>query len=522
VATEKVVVDPLTRIEGHMGVQVEVTDGVVTDAWVSDNLYRGMETVLKDRKPQDAFYVAQRICGVCPISHGHASTMSAESVYELTIPDGARLVRNIIEAAQYLHSHVLWFYTLAALDYVDPAKALEANIADTYALAEAAGTTTADFGAVQARLAHLVEGGQLSIFTNGWLGHPEYAQDMPAELHLIGVAHYLEALQIQAEAAQIIGIMGGKFPHFMTSINGGTAFVPTAEKLDDVLFRLLNVVAFVKNTMIPDTLAIAPFYLAATTFGKGTGNFLSWGVFEADSRERQDRFLPSGVVFDGSFSVEQSEPEMVNEYVEHSWYDSESGLNPAEGETSAAFTEFDLDAQYTWGKAVRYDDQPMEVGPLARMFIAYLSGVKPVVDLIDSTLEALGVPGQPEVLLSLLGRVAARNLETVYIADIAVEQITELIEAVKGGDVKLFEPHDVTDGDGVGLWEAPRGSVAHWMSVTGGNISRYQVVAPTTWNSAPRDADGVRGPMEEALIGTPVADPEQPLNVVRVARSFDP
>ncbi len=167
-------------------------------------------------------------------------------------------------------------------------------------------------------------------------------------------------------------------------------------------------------------------------------------------------------------------------------------------------------------------DKPMEVGPLARMFIAYLSGVKPVVDLIDGTLAALGVPGQPEVLLSLLGRVAARNLETAYVAQITVEQLMELIEAIKGGDVKLFEPHDVVDGDGVGLWEAPRGSVAHWMSVTGGKISRYQVVAPTTWNSAPRDADGVRGPMEEALIGTPVADPEKPLNVVRVARSFDP
>jgi hydrogenase large subunit len=521
VATEKVTVDPLTRIEGHMGVEVEVTDGVVTDAWVSDNLYRGMETVLKDRRPQDAFYVAQRICGVCPVSHGHASTMSAESVYDLTIPDGARLVRNIIEGAQYLHSHVLWFYTLAALDYVDPAKALEADIANTYALALQAGTTTSNFGAVQDRLLHLVEGGQLSIFTNGWLGHPEYAQDMPAELHLIAVAHYLEALEVQAEAAQIIGIMGGKFPHFMTSINGGTAFVPTSETLDEVLFRLLRVVEFVKNTMIPDTLAIAPFYLPATTFGKGVGNFLSWGVFEADSRERSDRYLPSGVVM-GDFTVKESEPEMVNEYVEHSWYDSESGLNPAEGETSANFTEFDTGGQYSWGKAVRYDGQPMEVGPLARMFVAYLSGVKPVVDLIDSTLEALGVPGQPEVLLSLLGRVAARNLETAYIADITVEQVTELIEAIKGGDVKLFEPHDVTDGDGVGLWEAPRGSVAHWMSVTGGKISRYQVVAPTTWNSAPRDADGVRGPMEEALIGTPVADPEKPLNVVRVARSFDP
>jgi len=519
---KRVVVDPMTRIEGHLRVEVEVDAGVVSDAWVSGSLHRGMEAVLKNRRPQDAFYISQRICGVCPISHGHASTMSTESVYGLTIPNGARLVRNIIEGAQFLHSHILWFYTLAALDYVDPTKALEANIADTYALAQAAGTSISDFGAVQKRLATLIEGGQLSIFSNGWFDHPEYAQDMPAELHLIAVAHYLEALEAQSWATQIIAIMGGKFPHFMTSINGGTSFVPTAQNLDDVLFRLLKVVDFVKNAMIPDTLAIASYYLPATTFGAGVGNYLSWGVFDSESFERSERFLPAGVIKNLEFKVEDSMPESVTEYVEHSWYSSPSGLNPSKGETTLDFTEYDTDSKYSWGKAVRYDDMPTEVGPLSRMLVAYVSGVKPVQELIDGTLEALGVPGQPEVLISLLGRVAARNLETAYVADITAGWVGELVEAVKGGNVSLFEPHEVTDGDGIGLWEAPRGSVGHWMSVAGGKIDRYQVVAPTTWNIAPRDADGVRGPMEEALIGAPVIDPEKPLNVVRIARSFDP
>jgi len=525
----RTIVDPLTRIEGHMRVEVEVEDGIVSDAWVSGTLYRGMESVLKDRRPQDAFYVSQRICGVCPISHGHASTMAAEAAMGVQIPEGARLVRNIIEAAQFLHSHILWFYTLGALDYVDPVKALSANIADTYALAEAAGTRVADFGAVAKRLTAFVESGNLSIFTNGWFGHPEYAQDMPAELHLIAVAHYLEALEVQGDAAAIIGIMGGKFPHFMTSVNGGTTFVPTEQKLDDVLYRFTKVVDFVNTALIPDTLAIAPYYLPALGFGGGTGKFLSWGVFDKPSFKADERYLPNGVITSG-LAVDNASTDNVVEWVDHSWYeDDNGGLNPAEGRTKALWTDYSTDDKYSWGKSVRYQTtagsgtgEATEVGPLARMVVAYVKGVEPVVDLIDSTLAALGAPGQPEVLVSLLGRVAARNLEAAYIGGLSIDWLVELIGYIKGGDVEYFKAHDVVDGKGVGAWEAPRGSVAHFMDIQGGRIAGYQVVAPTTWDIAPRDADGVRGPMEEALIGTPVMDAEKPLNVVRVARSFDP
>ncbi len=520
--TPNVTIDPLTRIEGHTRIECEVEGGVIKDAWVSCTLFRGMEIVLKGRAPSDAFYVAQRICGVCPISHGHASTMSAEAALGIEIPNGARIVRNIIEAAQYLHSHVLWFYTLAALDYIDPGKALKADIAQTYALAEAAGTSTADFGAVQAKLKGLVDGGQLSIFTNGWFDHPAYAQDMPPELALIAVAHYLEALDIQAEASRVIAIMGGKFPHFMTSIPGGTAWMPTEEKLDDVLFRLIKVRDWVYNTMIPDTLAIAPFYKGALSYGGGHGNFLAWGVFNKESMERKDRYLPDGMVFAGSLKAETPDPAQVKEYVKHAWFTSPTGLNPAEGQTDPEFTKYDVNAQYTWAKAPRYDGKPMEAGPLSRMLVAYLKGVKPVTNIVDLALEKLGAAGKPEVLVSLLGRIAARNLETAVIADWVIEWVNELAGALKGGDVKFFQSTNATEGEGAGMWEAPRGALGHWMTVSGGRISNYQVCTPSTWNMGGRDDKDVRGVLEEALVGAPCIDPEKPMEAARIARSFDP
>jgi hydrogenase large subunit len=514
----------VTRIEGHLRVECEVENGVITDAWVSGGLFRGMEAVMQGRQPSDAFYIAQRICGVCPISHGHASTMAAEDALGITIPNGARIVRNIIEAAQFLHSHIL---TLAALDYVNPAKALEANIADTYALAEAAGTSTANFAVVQNKVKTLVEGGDLSIFTGAWLDHPGFAADMPAELHLIAVAHYLEALEIQAEASRVIAIMGGKFPHFMTSIPGGTSWMPTEEKLDDVLFRLMRVRDWVMNTMIPDTLAIAPFYSDALSYGGGTGNFLAWGVFNRESLEMKDRYLPNGAVFvpTSGLTVQDADPGKIAEYVEHSWLsEGESGLNPADGVTvpPKEFPGYDTGDKYSWAKAPRYDGKSTEVGPLARMIVAYLRGVEPVKALIDSTLEKLGAAGKPEVLVSLLGRVAARNLETAVVADWSLEWANELIAAVKGGGVEFFKPLENDNGKGRGMWEAPRGALGHWMNVQGGLIANYQVVTPSTWDISPRDKDGVRGPMEEALVGAPVLDPERPIEAGRIARSFDP
>jgi hydrogenase large subunit len=530
----RTVIDPVTRIEGHMRVEVEVKDNKVADAWVSGTLYRGMETVLMDRSPEDAFYVSQRICGVCPISHSHASAQATEAALGIKIPEGGRLVRNILEAAQYLHSHILWFYNLTALDYVSPINALKANIADTYALAEAAGTRPADFGAIAKRLTAFAENGQLSILTGHYWDHPGYA--LPPELDLIATAHYLEALEIQAVANEIVAIIAGKFSHPMTSVPGGTAFVPTADKLDDILFRFVRVKDFIDTALIPDTLAIAPYILDAAKYGAGCGNFLSWGVFEKTSMAAEERYLPRGLAR-GLKLDDAVSPDDVTEYTAHSWYESPTGLNPAKGETKVKFSGYNVDDKYSYGKAARVKDLPAEVGPLSRMVVAYLAekggadlaagaDVRTPAKLIDSTLEylskAAGAKLDPTVLVSLLGRVAARNLEAAYVADLSLVWVNELIAAIKGGDVSFWKAAETDAGAGVGAWEAPRGSVAHWIGVKGGKIDHYQIVAPTTWDIAPRDDKGVRGPLEEALVGAPVEDAEKPLELLRIAHSFDP
>lgn len=520
-ATNRIVIDPVTRIEGHLRVEVEVDGGIVKSAWVSGGLYRGMEAVLVGREPADAYYVAQRICGVCPVPHGHAATMAAESALKITIPNNARIIRNLIEGAETLHSHILWFYTLAAMDYVDVAAALKADVGKTYETAKAAGTRTADFGTIQQRLKTFIEGGHLSIFSGGWWGHPAYK--MTPELNLIAVAHYLEALDIQAEAAAIIAVMGGKFPHFMTSLPGGTVWMPTEEKLDAIIYRIHKIQSFVDEALIPDTLAIAPYYLEAATYGAGVGNFLAWGVFEDVSMDPAKRFLPRGSILDSKLSVIPPDVTKIMEYVDHSWYSADSGnLNPSNGVTNADFTSADANGKYSWVKAPRMDGKAMEVGPLARMLVAYVSGVPDVTTVVDAALKTLGAEGKPEILMSLLGRVASRNLETKVVADQMTLWADELVTALKAGDMKYFRDSATTEGDGVGLWEAPRGALAHWMRVKGGKIDHYQVVTPSTWNMSPRDADDGPGPLEAALVGTPVYDPARPLEALRVVHSFDP
>jgi len=344
------------------------------------------------------------------------------------------------------------------------------------------------------------------------------------------VAHYLEALEMQAEAARIMAMLGGKFPHVMTSVAGGTAWVPTEEKIDDLLYRWKKVRDWVWGAMIPDTLAIGGFYKGALTYGGGCGNFLAWGGFNREDQKPENRYLPTGMIKTAEgLTVSQPNVSKVKEYVEHSWYTSPSGLNPQEGQTKAIseWTEktYDLEGKYSWGKAPRYDDAPMEVGPLARMLVGYLSpeneSNKAIKGIVDYALGKLGT-NDPTVLVSLLGRVAARNLEAALICDWALEWVTELVGVVKAGDAKFFEPYELEEGSGAGLWEAPRGAVGHFINVKGGRIDNYQVVTPSTWDLSPRDKSGVLGPMEQALVGTPVADVTKPIEAARIVRSFDP
>lgn len=517
------VIDPVTRIEGHLRVEMEVENGVVTDAWASGGCFRGMELVVQDRTPEDAAHIVQRICGVCPVSHTHAASKAAEKAYGITIPNNARIVRNLIEGAQFLHSHILWFYNLAALDYVNPINALKANAADAIDLAEAAGTSmNSDFAALQERLTTFAENGQLSIFSGNWFDADDgTAYKLPAELDLICTAHYIEALGMQAKASQVAALLGGKMPHVMTIVPGGTSFVPTDQKLDDLKALVDEIYNWVEATMIPDTLALAPYYADALKFGKGCGRYGAWGVFEREDFEMANRYLPSGVL-DTNLSLSEVEESKIAEYVGHSWYKGSDTYQSPYFVTEPEFTEYNVNDRYSWVKCPTYDGKPLECTSLSRILIAYKRNVSFVKTNVDSFLTAIGAEGDLSVGQSTLGRTALRQIETLYIADLMKQWVDELIEAVKSGDSEYFRKPETTTGSGTGFWEAPRGALYHSEKVEGGRIKGYQIIIPSTWNLAPINASGEHGPLEQALIGVPVETIEKPINALRTVHSFDP
>lgn len=536
------IIDPITRIEGHLRVEMEVDNGVVTDAWVSGGCFRGMELVVQDRTPEDAAQIVQRICGVCPVSHTHASSLAGEAAYGIVIPNQARIIRNLVEGGQFLHSHILWLYTLAALDYVNPLNALNANVGKAYDLMEAAGTScSTDLKTLMGTLTKFANNGQLSIFSGGWFldGQAPEAYKLDPEADLICTAHYLEALNMQAKASEICGLIGGKMPHIMTLVPGGTAFVPTEEKLDELYSITREIRDWVDSTMLPDTKIIASAYPEALGFGRGCGRYVAWGVFQRENFEMADRYMPSGVVYSNDgLRLEDPDPSLIKEYVGHSWYVGDSNLNPKEGVTDPLYTEYyvagteheenghmigTVNDRYTWSKGPSYNGECMEAGPFSRVLAAYLRGGEKnryIVNNLDKLMADLNLT-LPQ-LQSTLGRVAARQVECSYIAHLMVDWVDELIEALKGGDSEYFRAPEHLTGYGCGMWEAPRGALYHDEHVDNGRITGYQIIIPTTWNIAPRNAEGVRGPMEQALIGTPVANVDAPINALRTVHSFDP
>ena len=533
------VIDPITRIEGHMRCEMEVQGGKVVDAWVSGGSFRGMEKVVEHRAPEDAAQIVQRICGVCPVSHSHASTIAAEKSYGITIPNNARIIRNLIEGAQFLHSHILWFYNLAALDYVNPLNALTADIADTYALAQAAGTSmNSDFAQVQERLKKFAANGQLSIFSGNWFDAEDgTAYTMPPELDLICTAHYLEALKMQARSSEVAGLLGGKMPHVMTIIPGGTAFVPTAQKLDDLWAMVNEIYDWVSTTMIQDTLALAPFYKDGLTWGGGCGRFGAWGVFEGPgwpygedyTEQMNNRYLPAGVLMNGlEGKVDNVDESKIAEYVGTSWYKGSETYQSPYFVTEPEFTEYNVEERYSWCKAPSYDGKALECSALSRVLVAYKRGVPFITENVDKFLKdlggGLGLDGAApaSAVVSMLGRTAVRQIETLYIAQLMKDWTQELIAAVAGGDSTYFTKSLTDSGAGTGFWEAPRGALYHSEKVSGGKIEGYQIIIPTTWNLAPHDANGVPGPIEQALIGCPVGDIEKPINALRLVHSYDP
>ena len=526
------VIDPITRIEGHLRVEMEVENGVVADAWVSGGCFRGMELVVQNRTPEDAAQIVERICGVCPVSHAHASSIAGDKAYGITISNNARIVRNLLEGAQFLHSHILWLYNLAALDYVNPLNALQANVDDAYAVALENGLALhSDLGQLYEKLAAFADNGQLSIFSGNWFdadGGEAYV-DNP-EANLILTSHYLEALKMQARSSEMAALLGGKMPHVMTSIPGGNMWVPTESKLDDLLAMATEVRDWVNDTVLADTVMLAKLYPEVLTFGKGCGRYIAWGVFEGPdwpygdnyTEQMLNRYLPMAVL-DEQFQASDVQENLITEYMGRSWYKGSETYTSPYFVTDPDFTEYNVDDRYSWVKAPAYDGKPIEAGSMARIFAAYVRGVPFIKEQVDAVLGILGAkPGDLAAFQSTLGRTAIRQIETIYIANLMVEWVNELAEAIKGGDSEYFrEPARLT-GEGTGFWEAPRGALYHSEKVVDGKIEGYQIIIPSTWNLAPINGDGEHGPLEQALIGVPVADIEKPINALRTVHSFDP
>lgn len=526
------VIDPITRIEGHLRVEMEVENGVVADAWVSGGCFRGMELVVQNRTPEDAAQIVERICGVCPVSHAHASSIAGDKAYGITISNNARIVRNLLEGAQFLHSHILWLYNLAALDYVNPLNALQANVDDAYAVALENGLALhSDLNQLYEKLAAFADNGQLSIFSGNWFdadGGEAYV-DNP-EANLILTSHYLEALKMQARSSEMAALLGGKMPHVMTSIPGGNMWVPTESKLDDLLAMATEVRDWVNDTVLADTVMLAKLYPEVLTFGKGCGRYIAWGVFEGPdwpygdnyTEQMLNRYLPMAVL-DEQFQASDVQENLITEYMGRSWYKGSETYTSPYFVTDPDFTEYSVDDRYSWVKAPAYDGKPMEAGSMARIFAAYVRGVPFIKEQVDAVLGILGAkPGDLAAFQSTLGRTAIRQIETIYIANLMVEWVNELAEAIKGGDSEYFrEPARLT-GEGTGFWEAPRGALYHSEKVVDGKIEGYQIIIPSTWNLAPINGDGEHGPLEQALIGVPVADIEKPINALRTVHSFDP
>lgn len=522
-AKQTVVIDPVTRIEGHLRVTCVVENGVVTDAWNTATMFRGFEIFMKDRDPRDCWHFASRICGVCPTPHAHASVLAAEHAMGIqTVPDNARLIRNMMEAAHIGYDHILWFYILNAFDYVNIPNVLQAK-PKTQALKD-----------VQAQVKAIVDSGQLGPFANMWWDHPGYA--LPPDLNLELTAHYLQAIEVQQIANDAEAFLGGKFPMVMNYAAGGMTALPTIEQIQYYKGQMDRVAAFVDEVMVPDLLAIAPFYLGLAKYGQGVGNYLSWGIFDDASQDPYNRVLPRGAIMNKNLtSVEKVDPNEVKIFTKHSYYGDEvgGGKHPLDaGQEPIQFTKYpDItgktlpEGKYDWTQAARYGKSaaPMEVGPLAEILVAYVAGKDYVKAQVDAVLAAVGAAGKPEILMSDLGRIAARVIRAKINIDFAQKWADDLLANIKAGKTDVYTKADVpSSGEGNGGWNAPRGALAHYVRIENGKTKAYAAVPPTNWNMAPRDDNGVRGPVEQALIGTPVTDPTKPLEILRVVHTFDP
>lgn len=554
-----IIVDPVTRIEGHLRIEAVIDENnTIVDAYSSSTMFRGIETILKGRDPRDCGLMAMRICGVCTGTHYQRSIEAVEDAFDITIPKNARIVRNLIQGALYVHDHVVHFYHLHALDFVDIVAATKADPELTAIEAKKWGDVAGvvpyvadagNFKAIQDRVIKFVNEGRLGIFGNGYWGNPHYK--LTPEQNLIGVAHYLQALDIQREMAKMQAIFGGKNPHPQSIVVGGVTCVQDIQNLSRIaLFKQLlqESTEFVKRAYLPDVYMAGTMYAGEATDSEatykgvgGTGggllSYMSYGDFRLDDTSFYGASLlfPSGVVMDGDITkVHELDHKKIAEDVTHAWYEGDKPLHPYDGETKPQYTGLKkgddgyaylkTEEKYSWIKSPIYDGKKVEVGPLARMVVGYVKGDERITKYVGNFLQKANLP--ITVLFSTVGRTAARAIETELMCDVMLEWVDELAVNVANGDLSTWTKFDFDsvsqDTQGMGLAEAPRGALGHWVKIKDGKVTNYQAVVPSTWNAGPRDAQGQLGAYEASLIGTKVADPNQPLEIIRTIHSFDP
>lgn len=521
----KVVIDPVTRIEGHLRITCEVENGKVVNAWNTTTLFRGFEIFMEGIDPRDTWHYAQRICGVCPNPHAMNSAIAAERAMGVEkVVDNARIVREMLQTTQVGYDSILWFYILNAFDYVNVPNVLNAKTTDPQLLA------------LQNQVKTIATSGQVNLFSNQYWDHPGYK--LPADVDLMLTAHYVQAVDAQRAANEATAVLAGKFPMIMSMAAGGMTQLPDISDINYYLDRMALVKDFNDNVMWPDLVAVAQAFPELATFGQGVGNFLSWGIMEDKSQDPYKRYFPRGGIFDKQLKVEKVDPADVRLYTHYSYYSDSmgDGKRPLEvGQKAIDFTAYppiEGDAlpsgKYDWTRAARYPspagkDVPMEVGPLSEVLIAYVQGVPLVKQYVDEVLAAIGQAGHPEVLISNLGRVAARVIKARVNTDRAAALGQELLANIKAGNTEIFtKPDLMRDGEGMSGYDAPRGALSHYARISGGKVTKYATVPASNWNFAPRDDNGVRGPVEEALVGTPVVDPTKPLEILRTVHTFDP
>ena len=546
---KKIVCDPITRIEGHLKIEVEVDRGKVQDAWSSAQMWRGIEVILKGRPPEDAWFITQRICGVCTTVHAIASVRAVENALGIEVPLNAQLIRNIVMGSHALHDHIVHFYHLSALDWVDVVSALKADPRKTAKIAQSISdwefNGVTEFKATQDKLKKFVASGQLGPFANGYWGHP--AMTLPPEVNLLAVTHYLQALEFQRYADSACAVLGGKNPHIQNLAVGGVAnpinldnqAALNMEKLARVKFLLEKVQRFVHKVYLPDVAAIASFYPDWLKYGRGVDNYLAVPDMPLDTKgESFD--LPGGTILNGDFNTYTpikgfKDPyfrENVKECIAHSWYDGDWTRHPWDEETVPKYTDYDTKGKYSWAKAPRFvtgeERHPMQVGPLAQVLMGYASGHPLIKKYGDQALNLIstlsGTKATPDNLRSTLGRHMARAIRAAAISDLVLKHWQLLVDNISKGDTEIWEEYSYPKEDirGVGFHEAPRGALSHWVVISNGKIRNYQCVVPSTWNAGPRDSKERLGPYESSLVGNPVADLERPLEVLRTVHSFDP